>query len=423
MLGQTVDTNSAWLSARLAARGIPVLYHHTIADDQCAIADAIRLASERAELVLITGGLGPTDDDLTRQALADAVGQPLELDEPSLRDIEQFFEARGRDMPDRNRSQAMRPRSTTTIANHDGTAPGIRSTLGKATIYAVPGVPREMRGMFDRVIDPELDGYAGNRHVILTTRVNTFGAGESTVADMLDELMDRNRNPKVGTTVSDGIVAARIRSEFADHHEAQAKLDETVADIEQRLGSIVFGRDDDTLEQAVVTLLQERGQKLVTAESCTGGLLGTMMTATAGSSDAYLGGWVTYSNAMKQSQLAVPAELLDAHGAVSEPVVRSMAKGALDQATDADFSLAITGVAGPTGGTDQKPVGTVWIGLGYRREGGCIDTEARLLQLPGTRPAVRDRAAKCALQLLRLHLLGEPLDRLRWARQPAEEQK
>ncbi|MFW6028173.1 MAG: competence/damage-inducible protein A [bacterium] len=422
VLGQTVDTNSAWLSAQLAGHGVPVLYHHTLADDQAAIADAVRLASQRAELMLITGGLGPTDDDLTRQALADAMDEPLELDARSVRHIERFFKGRGRPMPERNRVQAMRPRSATMIDNHDGTAPGMRASLGKAAIYVMPGVPREMVAMFERAIEPELSEFAGNRHVILTTRLNTFGAGESTVAEVLDELMDRQRNPKVGTTVSDGIVAVRIRSEYADRDEAQAKLDETIAEVEQRLGSIVFGRDDEKLEHAIVKLLQQRNQKLATAESCTGGLIGAMVTSVAGSSDVYAGGWITYSNAMKESKLHVPADLLESHGAVSEPVVRSMAKGALDHCAEADVSLSITGIAGPTGGTDDKPVGTVWIGLGWRREGGCIDTDARLLQLPGSRAAVRDRSAKCALQLLRLHLLGEPLEHLRWARPPAKEQ-
>ncbi len=420
VLGQTVDTNSAWLSGRLAERGIATRYHQTIADDAPAITDAIRLAAERALLALITGGLGPTEDDLTREALAAALDEPLELDEPSLKHIERFFKGRGRPMPERNRTQAMRPRSASMIDNHDGTAPGIRATLGRATIYTVPGVPREMVAMFQSSIEPELTPLVGDHHVILTTRINTFGAGESSVAEMLGDLMDRQRNPKVGTTVSDGIVAVRIRSEFADREQAQAKLDETVADVEARLDSLVFGRDDERLEHAVVRLLEQRSQRLVTAESCTGGLVGQMITAVAGSSTVYDGGWITYSNAMKAAQLDVPTELLQTHGAVSEHVARAMAKGALANCGDASLSISITGVAGPGGGTDDKPVGTVWIGLGWRREGGCIDTDARLLQLPGHRAAVRDRAAKCALQLLRLHLLDEPLENLPAARASAK---
>lgn len=420
VLGQTVDTNSAWLSARLAERGIGTAYHQTIADDRAIIADAIRLAAERARLVLITGGLGPTDDDLTRQALADALGEPLEIDPPSLAHLDRFFRQRGREMPPGNRMQAMRPRTTTTIENLEGTAPGIHAQLGRAMIYVMPGVPREMVAMYTRTIEPEITPFAGDRHVILTTRINTFGAGESNIAEQLGDLMDRQRNPKVGTTVTDGIVAIRIRSEFPDREQAQAKLDDTLAEVESRLGPVAFGRDDQTLQDAVVRLLTHHGQMLVSAESCTGGLIGQMITDVAGSSAAYAGGWITYSNAAKHTQLEVPIELLQTHGAVSEPVVRSMARGALVRSEHAQLSIAVTGIAGPGGGTDEKPVGTVWIALGWRREAGCIDTEARLLQLPGSRDAVRDRAAKCALQLLRLHLLGEPLEYVRWARQPGE---
>lgn len=421
VLGQTVDTNSAWLSARLAEEGIAVRYHHTIADDRPAVADAIALAAERAPLVLITGGLGPTDDDLTRHALADALGRPLEFDAPALAHIERFFQRTGREMPERNRIQAMRPQGTRMIENLDGTAPGIRAQLGGATLFVLPGVPREMTAMYERAVAPELSAFAGGRHVILTTRVNTFGLGESTVAERLDELMDRQRNPKVGTTVTDGIVAVRIRSEFAERAEAQAQLDDTLAEIERRLGAVAFGRDEQTLQDAVVRLLTQRGELLVTAESCTGGLVGEMITAVPGSSGAYAGGWITYSNAAKHAELGVPIRALREHGAVSEPVVRAMAHGALTHAEHAQRSIAITGIAGPGGGSEAKPVGTVWIALGKRGENSSneIETDARHLQLPGSRQAVRDRAAKCALQLLRFHLLGEPMELLRWARPPA----
>lgn len=423
VLGQTVDTNSAWLSARLAEAGVPVRYHHTIADDRAVIADAIRLAAERAALVLITGGLGPTEDDLTRHALADALDEPLEVDEPSVAHLERFFRARGREMPERNRVQAMRPRTTAMIENPDGTAPGIHAQLGRATLFAVPGVPREMMSMYERAIAPALAQFGGGREVILATRINTFGAGESSVAEQLAELMDRARNPKVGTTVTDGIVAVRIRSEFPERTEAQAKLDETVMEVESRLGSVAFGRDEQTLQDAAVRLLTHQGQMLVTAESCTGGLIGEMVTSVPGSSAAYAGGWITYTDGAKHTELGVPIELLRAHGAVSEPVVRAMARGALVQSEHAQLSIAVTGIAGPGGGSEAKPVGSVWIALGWRRASGCINTEARLVQLPGAREAVRDRAAKSALQLLRLHLLGEPLDRLRWARPAAPAQR
>jgi len=418
-LGQTVDTNSAWLSARLARRGVMTVYHHTVADDRPAIADAFRRAGDAAELVLVSGGLGPTEDDLTRDALADALGVGLEPDEASMRRLEAFFARRSRPMPDRNRVQAMIPAGAAALVNEHGTAPGLRAKVGRADVIVMPGVPREMRGMYAAHVEPLLDAQrsaSGGGRAILTTKINTFGQGESDVAEQLDGLMPRDRNPTVGTTVSDGICAVRVRSEAATPAEAEAELNNTVAEVERRLGPIVFGREDDTLQQALVALLVDRALTLATAESCTGGLIGKMITDVAGSSAVYLGGWVTYAYAMKREQLGVPAELLEAHGAVSEPVVRAMAEGALTR-SGADLSLSISGVAGPGGGTAEKPVGTVWVGLGLRddADGSKIVTRALRLLLPGSRDAVRDRSAKCALQALRLVLMGESLTHLRWA--------
>ncbi|MEX1018000.1 MAG: competence/damage-inducible protein A [Phycisphaeraceae bacterium] len=423
VLGQTVDTNSAWLGERLATRGISVRYHQTLADDQPTLVEAIRHAADRAELVLITGGLGPTDDDLTRPALAEAMGVELVEDAASVEIIRGYFTRRGREMPERNRVQATHPAGSSVIENRNGTAPGIDATLGRARIFVMPGVPHEMRAMFRDAIEPQLTAITGDRHIILTTKLNTFGAGESTIADMLGDLMDRQRNPKVGTTVTDGIVAIRLRAEFPTADAAQAQLDKTLTEVHARLGALVFGREDDTLAKALVALLQKRGRRLVTAESCTGGLVGKMLTDVAGSSQAYLGGWVTYSNLFKLEQLGVSRDDLDAHGAVSEPVARAMAEGALRHARPADVSLSITGIAGPDGGTPDKPVGTVWLGMAMRdeREPDTLRTRALCLQLSGNRDGVRDRAAKCALQLLRFDLMGEPLDMLQWARQPTHQ--
>jgi nicotinamide-nucleotide amidase len=416
VLGQTVDTNSAWLSARLAGNGIPTLYHHTIADDMPAIVKAIRLASEDADLVIISGGLGPTEDDLTRQALAEAMGVELFEDAASLEQLQRWFAGRGRPMPDRNRVQVLCPRGATMIENTAGTAPGIRAAFGRATFYVTPGVPREMKVMFERSIEPEIlaSGVMGDRGVILTLKVNTFGAGESTVAEQLGELMDRSRNPKVGTTVANGIVSVRVRSEFPTRDTAQAALDQTVALIHERLGAVVFGTEDDTLQQALVTLLTQHGETVTTAESCTGGMIGEMITDVPGSSAAYVGGWITYSNAQKADRLGVPVAVLEAHGAVSEPVVRAMAEGALER-SGATHALAVTGIAGPDGGTADKPVGTIWLGLASTAD----ETQTMLLRLSGDRATIRDRTAKCAMQMLRLRLLDQPLDQLGWAVAPA----
>jgi len=406
VLGQTVDTNSAWLSAQLAARGIGTSYHQTVADDLATITDAIRHASERANLVIISGGLGPTDDDLTRQALADAMGVDLVLHEPSLQAIRAMIEKRGRKMAERNKVQAYHPQGTTIIPNACGTAPGITTQLNKATIYVTPGVPREMVEMFHQSILPEIEKIAPTRRVILTSKINTFGIGESTVAQMLGNLCDRKRNPLVGTTVSDGLCSVRVRAEFDTSDEAEAQLRVTIEEVCRCLGPSVFGQDDQTLQEALIALLCEKEKTVATAESCTGGLIGKMLTDISGSSDAYAGGWVTYSNELKISQLDVDPNVIETHGAVSGQTAMAMAQGALEK-SGADIAISITGIAGPGGGTADKPVGTVWIGLAEKGE----QPEAQHYLFGGGRDTVRDRAAKTALQLVRLRLLGsEPAD-------------
>jgi len=412
VLGQTVDTNSGYLSARLAERGIGTLYHQTIGDDRAAIARAIDHGCQRAPLLIITGGLGPTEDDLTRHALADALGVELVVDRPSLDVIRQFMEKRGRKMAPINQVQAMHPAGTRVIPNDCGTAPGIKAHLHQADIYVTPGVPREMHAMFDHAIAPALDAVTPSGSAILTGKVNTFGDGESNVGQTLGDLCDRNRNPLVGTTVTGGVVSVRVRSQFDDPATARKALEQTMAEVEATLGPIAFSRDDVALQETVIEKLKEAHLSIATAESCTGGLIGKMLTDVPGSSAVYAGGWVTYSDQMKIRQLGVTPEVIEKHGAVSREVVRQMARGAIAR-SDADLAAAITGIAGPDGGSSDKPVGTVWIGLAYRN--GDVEAEARCLLLSGARALIRDRAAKSALQLVRLHLIGQPLDALRWA--------
>lgn len=412
VLGQTVDTNSAWLSAELAGMGIGTLFHYTVADDRSMITKAIIEASQTVGLIIISGGLGPTEDDLTRDAMADAMGTELIYHEPSLQAIRARMERLGRTMPERNKVQALHPKGTTIIENRWGTAPGIKAVLRGATIYVTPGVPSEMKAMWQHLIRPEIESINPTRDTILTTTIRTFGLGESTVGERLGKLMDRNRNPKVGTTVSGGVVSVRIRSEFADPATARRELEDTAQQIEAVLGAFVYGRDDDELQDAVISLLTDRNITVATAESCTGGLVGRLLTDVAGSSRAYAGGWVTYSNQMKIEQLGVPAAMIQTQGAVSEDVARAMATGALERG-HADYAISVTGIAGPDGGTEEKPVGTVWMSLAWR-DGGSIRTDAMQLHLGNGRDIVRERSAKCALQMLRLHLLGADIDHMIW---------
>ena len=408
VLGQTVDTNTAWLSQQLASVGCAARAHLTVADDQRAIEQAIAESVGRCDFLVITGGIGPTEDDLTRQALAAVMGVELELNERWLHRLEAFFRMVGRPMSPLNRIQAMIPRGATMIENTAGTAAGIDAVYQSpdqktiCRVFVTPGVPKEMKLMFTRDVLPHVRS-AGGGAVILSRTLHTFGLGESAVAEKLGDLMKRDRNPSVGTTVTGGVVSLRINVRFANEPDARRELVLTEQACRVALGDLIYGQDDDTLPAVVGRFLREQGKTVTTAESCTGGLLAKYLTDVAGSSSYFGHGWVTYANAAKEALLGVSPELLQQHGAVSEPVVRAMAEGARER-SGADFALSLSGIAGPDGGTPGRPVGTVWIALAH-----ADGTSARVSVFPGDREMIRDRSAKMALTMLRYHLLGRPL--------------
>lgn len=401
MLGQTVDTNSAWISRQLAAVGCEILAHHTVADDQPAIEQAMRELAPRCDYLIVSGGLGPTEDDLTRPALAAVLGVDSVLSDVWLARLEEFFRLRNRPMVPSNRVQAMIPRTADMIDNCCGTAPGLHARLGSCEIYVMPGVPKEMMAMFTHSILPHIAARS-NGAVILSRTLHTFGLGESTIGEMLGALMTRGRNPSVGTTVSGGVVSIRINARFASLAQAQSELAKTEDACRKALGELVYGQDGQSLPLVVSCLLKDQHKTVTTAESCTGGLLAGMFTEIAGSSTYFNQGWVTYANSAKHTLVGVPDELLQNHGAVSEPVVQAMARGARALAA-ADYALAISGIAGPDGGTPAKPVGTVCIALD-----ASDGTTVRTFNFPGDRDLVRDRACKMAMAMLRLKLLGLP---------------
>lgn len=395
--GLSVDTNSAYLSRQLGQRGVETIAHRTVGDDQAVIAAAIGEAASRADWVLVSGGLGPTPDDLTRQALAEAMGAELRLDEASLAHIEAFFRKRNRTMVEGNRIQAMIPAGAKAIENTCGTAPGISAQLGPARIFVMPGVPSEMKTMFQRDVLPHLPAGGG---VILQETIRCFGTGESDLADTIRDLMHRGGPLEVGTTVASGLISVRITSRGETPDVAQAAVEEITREITDRLGTLVLGVGEDALMEAVVgQWLDERGQTLATAESCTGGMVGEMLTTISGASSYYLGGMITYSNQAKQTQLGVPDDLLTEHGAVSEPVAAAMAEGVRER-FGSDWGIGITGIAGPTGGSGDKPVGLVFVALA-----GPGGTQVQRNVFPGDRAMVRRRAALTALNMLRLALL------------------
>lgn len=403
-LGQTVDTNTAWLAAQLAALGIRTQRHITVPDDAEAIRDAVLQAASACDVILLTGGLGPTDDDLTRQALAAAAGVELELHPPSLEHLRVFFAGRGREMPAANVVQAMLPQSATVLPNTCGTAPGFRLALNGTPCYALPGVPFEMRAMFEREVAPELQRLAAGA-IVLSRTLQTFGLGESDLGERIRDLMVRGRNPEVGTTAGFGLVGIRINADAPTHSAADALLDQTEAELRKRLGSIIFGRNSETLASVIGTLLVSSGRTLSTAESCTGGLIGTLITGIAGSSTYYRGGAITYANEAKVDVLGVDPTELQQHGAVSDVVAGALARGAAGR-FGTDYALSTTGVAGPTGGTPDKPVGLVFFGLHTPAE---TTTYKRLFGSDAPREAIRLRAARTALNLLRLELLRTPV--------------
>jgi len=408
VLGQTVDTNSAWLSAQLATIGWQVAAHVTVGDDQRAIEAAISDSASRCDAVIVSGGLGPTKDDVTRFAVVSVLLQPLEMNARWLEQMEKMFHRRGRLMAESNRSQAMIPRSARLIHNPAGTAAGIDADLNSTPahvcrVFVLPGVPREMQIMFERSIKPVLADMGGGG-VILARTLHTFGLGESNIGEMLGELMDCGRNPSVGTTVSGGVVSVRIAARYPQRPEAEKQIEETVAECGRRLGDLIYGTEEQTLASVVAGLLTENWVRTVaTAESCTGGLLAKMLTDIPGSSRYFQRGWITYSNEAKTQLLEVDPALLEAHGAVSEPVVKAMAQSAREKG-GADFALAISGIAGPDGGTPQKPVGTVCIALAH--DAGTL---ARTFNFPGDREGVRDRSAKMGLAMLRFLLLDKQM--------------
>jgi nicotinamide-nucleotide amidase len=395
--GRVVDTNAANLGKELFSIGIPVVSCYTIGDDVDAIVRSLNLACNDADIVLTTGGLGPTDDDVTREAFAKFLGVELQLQDELLRAIEEFFARRERQMPAKNRCQAYIPAGAKALFNNIGTAPGIMSTIGDKLIFAMPGVPREMEQMFMESVLPELRRFASGQAMV-SKKLRCFGVGESAIAEMLGPIMERGRNPLVNCTAERGIITLEIVAISADENEAQALVEKDEKLIRTKLGKLVYGVGNQSLAEVVGGRLARQGKKLAVAESCTGGTLAKLLTDVAGASRYFTHGWFTYSNDAKISELGVEPKLIEGHGAVSSEVAGAMAEGARRKA-GTDFAIAITGIAGPTGATEQKPVGLVYISVSSK---GGLQTKRYVMS--GDRDLVRLRAALTALDVLRLEL-------------------
>jgi nicotinamide-nucleotide amidase len=397
--GQNLDTNSQWLSRRLAEIGVAVSWHTTVADDLDANIDAFRIAAGRAGLVLVTGGLGPTQDDLTREALAKAAGVELTFHQELYDQIEGMFRSRSRTMPERNRVQAMLPASAEALPNECGTAPGVWMRFGAAHVGAMPGVPSEMYVMYEKQVRPRLLALGIGAGVLVQRKINVFGAGESAVEEKLLDLTRRGHVPEVGITVSDATISLRILAHAATLAEAQAQIEPVELTIRARLGEWVFGVEDEDLHDAVAALLRARRLTLATAESVTAGLVASRLSAVPGASAWLRGGIVAYDNRVKVDLLGVSQHLIDAHGAVSAEVAEAMAVGCRIRMRT-DLAVSTVGVAGPGDLGPDKPVGTVFIGLAW--DGGSSSSG---FSWTGGRTEVQRRTAKLALNRIRLHLL------------------
>lgn len=397
--GQVLDTNAAWLARQLATLGIHVDAHTTVGDDPALLEKAIRNALDRSQIVLVTGGIGPTPDDITRQAVASALKLPLVENAEALAAVESFFGRLRRPMNAANKVQALLPQGSAMILNQRGTAPGIHVHREGRHLFVLPGVPVEMEAMFRDTVAPLIETL-GEGVAIVSGRLNCFGMNEARVGELLSDLMDRNRNPHVGTTASEAVISVRVTARAESRRVAQEQLEADLLEVRRRLGTVVFGRDHETLEDSVARLLTDAGASVCTAESCTGGLLAKRLTDVVGASAFFQRGFVVYANQAKVDLLGVSPETLERQGATSEAVAEEMALGARS-CGHADFGLSITGIAGPSGAAPDKPVGLVYVGLA---DHAGVEVMCRTWGDHLSRREIRDRSVKAALNMLR-HLL------------------
>jgi nicotinamide-nucleotide amidase len=393
LLGFTVDTNGAEIARALAAVGVAVVRRTTVSDSPDAIRDAVRAGLARTGAVLTTGGLGPTRDDISKRAVAELYGAPLEFDERVWAALVERFARLGRVPVESNRSQAEVPRGATVLPNRWGTAPGLWLDGAPGLVVMLPGVPGEMRKLLEHEVAPRLAARSDGR-VIRSRLVRTTGVPESTLAERMGEI-EREIAP-LSLAYLPGLdgVDLRVSAWRLPPDEADTRLAEAVTLLRERGGEHVYGEDETDLAELVLAAARGGGVRLATAESCTGGLVGARLTEIPGSSDVYLGGVVAYANELKTGVLGVDPALVAEHGAVSEPVALAMVRGAIER-LGADAAVSVTGIAGPGGGTAAKPVGTIWYGVAHA---GAAAAHRALL--PGSRHDIRARAAQAALHLL-----------------------
>lgn len=361
LLGDIINTNASYISRRLAALGIPVYRQAVVGDNPERMRQAIAESFSRSDCLILSGGLGPTCDDITKEMVAEHFGLELELNQEALDRMMEYFSSMGRNMTKNNEKQAMAPRGARVLQNNWGTAPGFVIEQGEKTAILLPGPPIELEPMWRERVEPYL--FERSNSVIVSKNIYILGMGESAVEDKLRYMMEELENPTVAPYAGNGECRVRVSARAKDSETASLMCDELIEEIKRtEVGEFIYGIDVDSMENALVMHLRERGMTLACAESCTGGLIAKRITDLAGCSDVFLGGCVTYANEAKEKLIGVKHETLEAFGAVSEQTAREMARG-VRLALGADVGIATTGIAGPGGGTPEKPVGTVYIAV------------------------------------------------------------
>jgi nicotinamide-nucleotide amidase len=404
LTGQITDTNAAYLADQMGSLGFEVARHTTVGDDRVALAAVFRDLGAICDVVLCTGGLGPTVDDLTTEVAAEVLGVDLKLDDAALAHMEELWRRRGRPMPPNNRKQALIPETADVLTNPIGTAPGFAAKLGRAWFFFMPGVPREMKKMFAELVVPRLEALRPEPTVFEVRVLRSFGLTESATDQALAGLEAMFPGVKLGFRAHFPEIQIKLTVKGADIPEARARLGAAADEVMRRVGARVFS-DGPPMEEMVGEALRRAKATLATAESCTGGLVAEMITRVPGSSDYFDRGFVTYANQAKMDLLGVPEDTLREHGAVSEATARAMAEGARAR-SGTTYAVAITGVAGPGGGTPEKPVGLVFVALA-----APDGTVARRLESPlRQRDQIRAISAMVALDLVRRAASGLPLE-------------
>ena len=399
LMGQIANTDAQFISRRLGELGVTIYRHSTVGDNPARVREALQEALSRSDMVITTGGLGPTEDDLTKEMVAEYFGLEMELHQPSLDALKAFMERFGKKMTPNNLKQAYFPRGCTVMPNACGTAPGCIVEQGGKTVAVLPGPPMELMDMFDRQLAPYLQARSGQ--VIRSRFLKIFGLGESNVETLLSDLF-HSGNPTLALYCGPGEVTARITARAAAPEKAEAMMQPVYEEILRRVGEAYYGEGvNRTPADAVLELLKNRGETVTIAESCTGGLLCGAFVDCAGASDCLKESFVTYANEAKENLLGVKSETLARCGAVSGECAREMALGAA-RAAGADWAVSVTGIAGPGGGTAEKPVGTVWIGVAHRGA-----AQAREYHFRGQRQWIRKLSVVNALNQLRLAMEHE----------------